>query len=343
MKASRTYWVCQLAGWTIYAAVNAALFLSATPDRAAAAAIITCMCALGLVYSHGYRRLIHRRGWLRLGPLALLPRALATSVALAALFEASVALISRAISPSTTWGTATPQGIALTLINFSILFFCWQLIYFGVHLFERSRTLEVERWQLAAAAQGAELRYLKAQINPHFLFNCLNSLRALIAENPAGAQAMVTRLASLLRYALGTAHDQLVPLERELAVVQDYLALEGARLESRLRARFEVAAECRPVLVPPMMVQMLVENGIKHGIAQRTDGGEILIAARMSQEALELAVTNTAAAAPARADGEGIGLANARDRLQLLYGGRAELRLERLPTATTASLRIPFG
>jgi LytS/YehU family sensor histidine kinase len=337
---SRAYWMCQAVGWSLYGAVNVGLFLTAAEAKLALAAAVSCTVVLGALYSHLYRRVIRRRGWLQLGPLALLPRVLVASLVLGACLEATGTLLTWLILPRAMWGWSS-AAMAILLFNYSVVYFGWQLIYFGWHLFERSRRLEVERWQLQATAQEAELRYLKTQINPHFLFNCLNGLRSMIAEDTAAAQAMVTRLASLLRYALGTAHDQLVPLERELAVVEDYLALERARLESRLRARFAVAAECRPMLVPPMIVQMLVENGIKHGVAQRTDGGEIAVEAHMEGNDLEVVVVNTAASGPTSAESGGIGLANARDRLQLLYGGRAELRLDRSDGHTTASLRIP--
>lgn len=347
MKApppSRVYWICQVAGWLLYAAANCAIFAAALPDHRVLIAVnVLCNCAFGAFYTHQYRRLIHARGWLRVPLLPLLPRMVGMSILLGALLEVTGMLLARASLPAELRHPPSVLGSVIYLFNFSVVFFAWQLIYFGVHLFDRSRRLEIERWQLEAAAQASELRYLKAQINPHFLFNCLNSLRALIAEDPQRAQSMVTRLAGILRNALGTAHDQLVPLERELEVVRDYLELERMRFESRLRTRFDVTPESYGVMVPPMLLQMLVENGIKHGIGQLIEGGEIAVSARIVTEQLELDVCNSTAAAPHPTEGEGIGLANARDRLSVLFGGRAALGVERGIDRFTARVRIPLS
>jgi LytS/YehU family sensor histidine kinase len=343
-RPGRTYWICQVAGWLLYAGINVAFFAATWAGNVVVTTVsVLSNCALGAFYTHGYRRLIHRRGWLRLPLLALVPRMVAASLALGALLDATGVLTAKVLLPAPLWSTPTPASLLVYLFNFSVVFFGWQLIYFGVHLFDRSRRLEVERWQLAAAARESELRYLKAQINPHFLFNCLNGLRALIAEDAERAQSMVTRLANLLRYALGTAHDQLIPLKRELDVVQDYLALEGIRFERRLRTRFDIAPESQAALVPPMLVQMLVENGIKHGIGQLAEGGEIAVSARIVADQLELEVRNSADATPCRTDGEGIGLVNGRNRLGVLFGGRAALEVERGVDRFTARVRIPLS
>src|SRR5690606_9276799 len=126
------------------------------------------------------------------------------------------------------------------------------------------RAAEVERWRLQAAVKDAELAALRAQVNPHFLFNSLNSIRALIVEDPARAQQVVTQLAALLRYTLQAGATSTVPLEAELHAVRTYLALESIRLEERLRYTIDVDDAVRQAPVPPMLVQTLVENGIKH-------------------------------------------------------------------------------
>ena len=194
-----------------------------------------------------------------------------------------------------------------------------------------------------AAAQDAELRALKAQLNPHFLFNALNSIRALISLDPPRAQALVTELAGLLRYAIGSSDAQLVPLERELQVTRGYLSLESARLEERLRVRIDVPDDCLRAPVPALLVQGLVENGIKHGVARLAEGGEIALSARMDAGQLRLEVTNpTAPGSAPRAPGAGVGLQNARERLRLLFGNLASLELdEASPGVLVARLRLP--
>ena len=130
---------------------------------------------------------------------------------------------------------------------------------------------------LNLALREAELRALEAQVNPHFLFNCLNTIRGMIVENPAHAQEMITRLANILRYNLRPDRLPTAPLAREVEVVSDYLALESARFEDRLNVKFAVDPEAAQILVPTMLVQTLVENALKHGIAHLPGGGDVLI------------------------------------------------------------------
>jgi LytS/YehU family sensor histidine kinase len=117
----------------------------------------------------------------------------------------------------------------------------------------------------------------EAQINPHFLFNSLNSIRGLVVENPQKAQDMITRFAALLRYNLNRDRQHTVPLSQEAEVVEDYLALEAVRFEGRLRVQFTVDPSAESLQVPPMILQALVENALKHGIAKRPEGGDVRI------------------------------------------------------------------
>ncbi len=136
---------------------------------------------------------------------------------------------------------------------------------------------ELRQSELSRALQSAELKLLKSQLNPHFLFNSLNSVRALIAEDPSRARDAVTQLAGLLRYTLRSDHEELVTLERELKTVGDYLALESLRLGDRMRVELDIAAGAQEVRIPVMLLQTVVENAIKHGIAELPGGGVLRI------------------------------------------------------------------
>ena len=137
----------------------------------------------------------------------------------------------------------------------------------------------------SARLQAAELRLLKSQLNPHFLFNALNGLRSLIADEPARARDAVTQLARTLRYTLASGDEDLVSLERELEMVEDYLALESLRLAERLRVERDIAPDARTARMPAMLLQTLVENAIKHGIAALKQGGTLRIEAQSRGEA----------------------------------------------------------
>lgn len=189
----------------------------------------------------------------------------------------------------------------------------------------------------------AELRALEAQVSPHFLFNCLNSIRALVAENPVRAQEMITRLSGLLRHNLRHDLRHLVPLANEVEAVRDYLALEAIRFEDRLHVRIEIEPEALRVDVPSMLLQTLVENAVKHGIATRPDGGHLFVRAHIESEELRLHVENSGVLQSPEPDPTRLGLANARERLQLLYGGRATISLASRPLdIVTAEIHLPL-
>jgi hypothetical protein len=230
---ARVYAACQLGGWGVLTFVDTLLFLRAgvTPLLWVAAG------ATGMLLTHLARRWLLPREWLHLRAPAIVWRAVATSLGLGLLEALAVFLLSVLVFHVYTLEKASVVGFVYGDFQWSLVMGVWMALYLGVHAVGRARRAELERWKLEAAAQTAELRFLKAQLQPHFLFNCLNSVRALITEDPARAQEVVTRLAGLLRYSLGARSTETVPLERELQVVRDYLGLEAVRLEDRLRVR----------------------------------------------------------------------------------------------------------
>ena len=166
--------------------------------------------------------------------------------------------------------------------------------------------------------------------------------RGLITEDAHRAQEMITRLASILRYALRMNRSATVSLDEEMKMVISYLSLEAVRLEERLSYDLQMSDECREIAVPPMMIQTLVENAIKHGIAPRIEGGRVTIEAVADHEQLCVKVTNTGEIEPG-ASATGVGLENARERLRLIYGERGTLHLLEDPPGTVcAELIIPL-
>ncbi|HEX3479183.1 MAG TPA: histidine kinase [Kofleriaceae bacterium] len=328
----RGYTVCQIAGWSAWAAILL-IYIKLAGVEITAAAVRTAVLnsGFGFAISHVYRGMVRTRRWTALPLRRLAPRVVAASIAQAAALDGVAVAIDRLLPVD--GAHHAPTGIlVIWMINYTIIYLGWSFLYFGLHWLERSRR-----------AEQAELRYLKSQLNPHFLFNALNSIRGLVAEDPRKAQEAITRLAKLLRVALGSVTADTVPLARELEVVDDYLAVEAVRFDDRLAVRLDIAPDTLGVPVPAMLVQTLVENGIKHGIARRTDGGEIAVTARRAGGVLRLEVSNTAAD-PVTEPGGGVGLANAHERLQLLFGDRATLALDRSSAErTTAVVRIPLG
>lgn len=202
----------------------------------------------------------------------------------------------------------------------------WTGVYLAYDYYLQYEAGIRERLRLDAALKEAQLRALKAQVNPHFLFNSLNTLRALIPAADARPRQAVTLLADLLRAALDADQRQTVPFEQELAVIENYLALQKLRFEGRLtvNACIDPAALQRPV--PPFLIQGLVENAVKYGVEPRTDGGEIALTAGVRDGTLRATVANAGRIAR-ESDSTCVGLSNGRDRLKALFGPEASLSL----------------
>lgn len=351
----RLYWTCQFASWTFFYFVNFAIAAAFTEVSGRIAVYLAIYMLAGLEITQRFRLHVRRKGWIALHWSKLIGRVLTSVLAMAAVHTAFTVMVSLALVG--TGGIAKRVltfselgGIVLTnLFNMSVVFGVWAGCYFAVQSIRQQRRAEMERLRLETNLKEAELRALKSQVNPHFLFNSLNSLRALIDEDAPRAREAVTRLANMLRYSLQSGQLETVPFEDELRIVEDYLALEQIRHESRLRVRWAIADDARHCGVPPMLLQTLVENAVKYGISSRRDGGEIFIAAEMNERELTIRVTNpgdlsapTSTAAARAGSSTGVGLRNASERLKLLFGGRARLSLTAEPAGfVTAAVTIP--
>ena len=199
---------------------------------------------------------------------------------------------------------------------------------------ESERRSLVEQLELREITSRAQMKALQAQINPHFLFNTLNTLAALIESNPAKAEHVTENLADVFRYALDSTRLERVKLDDELKFLESYLAIEKARFESRLSYSFDVDPEARNRSIPPMILQPLVENAVRHGIGQKLDGGTVRVIARVKGKGLTLHVEDTGVGFVRERPG-GVGLTNTRERLKHAYGETAEFRIEAVQPAGT--------
>jgi signal transduction histidine kinase len=196
--------------------------------------------------------------------------------------------------------------------------------------------------QLRARVVSTELEALQARINPHFLFNTLNSIAALIREDPHRAEAMTLQLSSLFRYTLQAPRMGLVTLEEESVIVAGYLAIEQERLGDRLRYRVDIDEALLPLRIPALALQPLVENAIKHGIATSVEGGVVAVRGWRDADMVHLTVEDTGTG-EGDTSGTGEGLENVRQRLRATFGKHASVTLRRLDGRTEAHLRFPAG
>jgi two-component system, LytTR family, sensor kinase len=218
-------------------------------------------------------------------------------------------------------------GMLITWLLISL----WLAIYILLHYIERSQKDQLARLKLETTVKELELKTIKAHINPHFIFNSLNSIRALVDENPERARRAITELSNILRSSMHAEKLETVPLEKELDIVKDYLELEHMRFEDRLKIEYHIEDDTLDQQVPPMMVQTLVENAIKHGISKLVNGGVIKIYSDFVNNHYELKVQNTGNLVNGHnPDLGGFGLKSTQDRLKLLFGPDAYFNIEEL-------------
>ncbi len=216
-----------------------------------------------------------------------------------------------------------------------ILIALWLLLYMIWHYLERNRKDVVDRLNLEKTVKDLELKTIKSHINPHFIFNSLNSIRALVDENPQRARKAITELSNILRSSLQVEKLETVSLQKELDIVKDYLALEQMRFEERLKVEMDIDEDTLNQPVPPMMLQTLVENAIKHGISKKINGGTIKIISRFTDDHYELIVQNTGNLEVK--SNEGFGFKSTRDRLKFLFDGKAYFKIEEIEATKVQS------
>ena len=212
-----------------------------------------------------------------------------------------------------------------------LLIAIWMLIYIVYHYVEKNRNNELDRLKFETIVKELELKTIKSHINPHFIFNSLNSIRALVDENPKRARRAITELSNILRSSMQAEKSETVTLEKELDIVKDYLALEQMRFEERLQIEMDIDEDTLQQPVPPMMLQTLVENAIKHGISKQIKGGLVRVVAAFKNNDLELLVQNTGQLS-LQPNEEGFGIKSTEDRLNLMYQGKAVFAIRNLGT-----------
>ena len=323
MNKNRLYWLCQFVGWSAWSIFE--IFLYSAAQQVDINQIIgeVFQILFNVTVTHLFREIIIRGGWLKFRWVKLVPRiifaVLVLSVTNYFFLLGFIMLIEEG-----TGGGLTVFGFIAGIIAPSFTYFIWSIVYFTFHYFERyNKSLQYE-----AAITEFELNNLKSQLNPHFIFNALNSIRALVDENPQKSKDAITQLSNILRNSLILDKKRLITFSDELITVKDYLDLEMVRYEERLKVKYEIHPDSGDFNVPPMMVQTLVENGIKHGISKLKDGGEISIKTLPVDHTLVIQIRNSGQYKKPKVNGrEGFGLNNTIKRLDLIYGEEARFEI----------------
>lgn len=339
MKKQTLYWILQVGGWSIYAAINIFFVFLMTGSVDSNELLSFSFSAIFFIGStHLYRILIINWGWRNVYIVRLLPLMFGSVLVL------SVANFMFQVTVDYSLGTINPEDIQLVnvllnLFTLAILYMSWSMIYFLYHYLNNySQNLKYE-----AAMKEMELSNLKSQLNPHFIFNALNSIRALVDEDPRKSKNAITQLSNILRTSLVLDKKRLTKFTEEIKTVKDYLALESIRFEERLQVEIDLHPDSDQFEIPPLMVQTLVENGIKHGVSQLKEGGKIVIKTEVGESWMSIRITNSGQiinGAPGK--GSGYGIANTQKRLRLIYGDDAFFDIRNLDAQTVETeIRIP--
>ena len=335
-----------LAAWLLLGLLLAGLIVAATGARVGASLLFALPLALVYGCASGFSSYYLCRAY----PLAskpwhaVLPVFAATAVCASLLWTAAGSGWSELLHGAGAGFLVVTRPFAALMFGLGVILYAMTAV--GQYLaleFERARSLERRELEMKLAAQEAELRMLRTQIDPHFLFNSLNSISALTSIDPVAARGMTLQLSDFFRRSLGMDAQRKVPLAQELALVQAFLAVEGVRFGPRLVFEADVDAAAADCLVPPMILQPLAENAVKHGIGNRIDGGTVKIVARRAGSLLRIRVENDADAQEAAAPpaGCGIGLANVRQRLAATYAHAASVHWGREPGRFCVDLTLP--
>ena len=325
MAKRKLYWLCQLAGWFVYVLLNLLFFVLQNPIDSSDLIIYFSWLPLGIGITHLFRTVFIRLHLMELKLYIQIPLVIIGSFINATLFYFGQYLLEILVHDIST--KIVFIDVVANIINYAFVFFFWSLAYFSYHFLLNYTQAEMQslRWQ--ANIKEIELNKIKSQLNPHFMFNSMNSIRALIDENPFKAKESITQLSNILRNTLMMEKNKVISFSEEMKIVNDYLNLEKVRFEERLNFEIDISQASYQFFVPPLLIQTLVENGIKHGISKLTKGGDLLISTEVDNDVLTVFIKNSGRYRPEQVSETGFGLRNSKDRLKYVFGDAAEISI----------------
>jgi LytS/YehU family sensor histidine kinase len=297
------------------------------------------MLLAGIAISHAYRSVVIR--------LDVLTKPIPFQLVFMVLFSFIkgvlffLVIIAQWLVLGYTLSDLTIISISENILDYSVVFCMWNVIYFGFHYFQNYRKAEINSLRYLAASRESELNHLKAQLNPHFIFNCMNSIRALIDEDPTKAKSAITQLSNMLRSTLILDKSREVTVDEEMRLVQDYLDLEKIRYEERLNVELDINDRERRYLIPPFIIQSQVENAIKHGISKFPGPGTIRIRVWDEGKELFIKVSNTGKI-NSQTPLTGVGFKNSIQRIELLYGKNAGITIHEANDWVIVEIHLPL-
>jgi two-component sensor histidine kinase len=342
-KRMSYYWLCQLLGWSAFILVYVFFYLTLrTKVTPFFYQVLVAEALVGFLVTHVMRYFILH--------FKFVDKPINEQVIYIFFISILFSLIYAALGASLEqyMGIEADRQRSLNLFNkimrasmgCFLFIIIWNLIYFAYHYVVKTRQAQFDKIRLESLVKELELKTIKSHINPHFIFNALNSIRALIDENPGRARNAITELSNILRSSMQAEKLETVPFEKELNIVKDYLALEYIRFEDRLKIEYQIDEDTLDQPVPPMMLQTLVENAIKHGIGKQIRGGVVKVISDYRDNYHELVVQNSGSL-NGHINGDGFGLFSTKNRLQLLFGEKANFEIKQVDGLVEARILIP--
>lgn len=344
MSSNTLFWTINAAGWLAYLLFASLFFGYFTGSLSVNTLALNVVAFVYFVPATGFLRyFIKRLAWPeRQQWLKLIPILVVTNYLISLLGQLFVSLFMVYAMNMMSWSQFSIAKLMIFSAQQWFVLCLWTLIYMVVKQFRNNRQQQLKQVQLEVALQATELQALKAQLNPHFIFNCLNNMRALAIDDGATTRQMITHLSEILKYSFQYGEATHVTVAQEIQHVKNYLALEDIQFEQRLSYDFDVDPTVESLSIPFLSIQLLVENAIKHGIMGLTQGGHIHISVQVNGSQLVITVSNTGTLA----DGSktnGVGLDNLQQRLQLFYGGQASFQLKATSdNQVTAQITLPM-
>ncbi len=331
MNQKQTYWLAQISGWTLYHLADiigySAIFSFDFEElnRLIGNGLVNIAAGIGL--THLFRVIFKHYEWIKLPVSQLVMRSLGIIALITFILAAiNIPMDSQIINTEKmNWAL---RDITY-LLNLSKPVLIWVLIYVFYNYTNIRKNDAMERLKLESSIKETEAKVLRAQMNPHFVFNALNSIRALVIEDPQKSMLAITQLSNLLRSSLVADRRATVSLNEEIKTIENYLSLEKIRYEERLQTKWMIDPSTLHAQVPPMLLQTLVENAIKHGVQKAQRWGFVEIQSYFEENKLVIKIRNTGKLKEKEQKNEsgGFGLQNTRLRLNLLYGAAGNLRI----------------
>ncbi len=346
-KSISLYWKCQLLGWgTVSVYWAYVVFTRDGYGYFFTLANYVLDIAIGIVLTHGYRYFALKLKWNALSLRQLFVRIVPSIILLAVLYMLIVDLKWHyywailgdkdvdLLQSLTYWDPVLITGLRLMSI--------WILAYHLYHYYQKEIETAQQNAELSIIAKQAQLDNLSEQLNPHFLFNSLNSIKSLVIENPKTARRAIDLLSDILRSSLYEKDASFISIKEELGLVKDYVELEKVRFEERLNMIITMDDVIEGYMILPLSIQLLIENAIKHGVDKRIQGGSIMLSIVEKDEKLKIEVQNPGQIVDHGAE-TGIGIKNLTKRLLLQYNGEASFTLKNeTEDLVTATLIIPI-